>query len=275
MAETRGQIPFVKYDTDGRIDQDLPCLKCGYNLRTLLDDGTCPECGASIPEMAEIGWLFQYDRTWLRRLKWATIFIGIALVSCALYMSAILEITASRTDHTVHPFVILGLYVAPITGLIGFWESTAPQRRGGLRQGRMRRVARWMVALGLAGLPLALLVEQLPQGLKALVISCSVACLGVGAWATITYAASVAAKIPAPRLAKQVHIVGWGLTLCLFSLGFAIAGSDPVWETVGVSTAAGLLLFSVWAIPLLVWCHRSLREAREISQRQAQGSGRW
>ena len=269
-------MPFVKYDAEGRFDQDLPCLKCSYNLRTLRDDAHCPECGASIPEMAKTGWLFQCDTAWLLRLGLATVSIGVAMVCCALYMSAILEITASRKDPEVHPFVMLGLYVAPIAGLIGFWEGTAPQRRGGFLQGRMRRLARWTVALGLVCLLLALLVTGLPRGLKVLVVSFSVACLGVGAWATITYAASLAAKIPAPRLAKQVRVVGWGLTACFFSLGFAIAGSDPAWETIGVGTAAVLLLFSVWTLPLLVWYGRRFREAAAMSwsRRRAQGSGR-
>ena len=32
---------------NGRIDKDLPCT-CGYNLRTLLPSGRCPECGKSV-----------------------------------------------------------------------------------------------------------------------------------------------------------------------------------------------------------------------------------
>ena len=80
MAESRGQIPFVAYDADGRLDQDLPCLKCGYNLRTLFDDGQCPECGASVHESARLAWLCQHDPAWLRRLARATIWIGIAMV---------------------------------------------------------------------------------------------------------------------------------------------------------------------------------------------------
>ena len=54
MSESRGQIPFVKYDADGRIDQDLPCLKCGYNLRTLFYDDECPECSTSVHEAARL-----------------------------------------------------------------------------------------------------------------------------------------------------------------------------------------------------------------------------
>jgi hypothetical protein len=30
------------------IGDDVPCMKCGYNLRTLAADGKCPECGANV-----------------------------------------------------------------------------------------------------------------------------------------------------------------------------------------------------------------------------------
>jgi hypothetical protein len=38
--------PFV----DPLIDEDMPCIKCGYNLRGLQDQGQCPECGTKIAE---------------------------------------------------------------------------------------------------------------------------------------------------------------------------------------------------------------------------------
>src|SRR5438270_9729381 len=47
------------------IECDLPCIECGYNLRTRRADQVCPECGADVltsvlctsrkfPELAEI-----------------------------------------------------------------------------------------------------------------------------------------------------------------------------------------------------------------------------
>jgi len=33
---------------DSRIDLDLRCVECGYNLRTARKDGVCPECGGSV-----------------------------------------------------------------------------------------------------------------------------------------------------------------------------------------------------------------------------------
>ena len=39
----------VRLDDDGRIlEDDLTCLHCGYNLRGLLPEGDCPECGTAV-----------------------------------------------------------------------------------------------------------------------------------------------------------------------------------------------------------------------------------
>lgn len=35
-------------DAQDALAQDVPCLRCGYNLRGLNVDGQCPECGARI-----------------------------------------------------------------------------------------------------------------------------------------------------------------------------------------------------------------------------------
>ncbi len=41
------------FDADGAIDQDYYCFACGYNLRTLHAEATCPECGQSVAQTVE------------------------------------------------------------------------------------------------------------------------------------------------------------------------------------------------------------------------------
>ena len=38
----------VKVDEKGRVSSDLVCPNCRYNLRGLLRDGACPECGIAV-----------------------------------------------------------------------------------------------------------------------------------------------------------------------------------------------------------------------------------
>ncbi len=45
------EIRSVIVDEKGRVASDLVCPSCGHNLRGLLPDGDCPECGLFI-EMA-------------------------------------------------------------------------------------------------------------------------------------------------------------------------------------------------------------------------------
>lgn len=40
---------------ESAIDRDLPCVRCGYNLRTLALDGLCPECGTRVALTITLG----------------------------------------------------------------------------------------------------------------------------------------------------------------------------------------------------------------------------
>lgn len=59
------------------IDADVPCMRCGYNLRTLPRDGACPECGTSITETlrhhvirdSELGRLRLLGDPWLQAMR--------------------------------------------------------------------------------------------------------------------------------------------------------------------------------------------------------------
>jgi hypothetical protein len=69
MSSTRAhRASRIRLDDDGRIAQDISCLECDYNLRTLRLDGVCPECGTDV-RRAILGDLLYYaDAAWVRRL---------------------------------------------------------------------------------------------------------------------------------------------------------------------------------------------------------------
>ena len=290
MTESRGRIPYVAYDADGRIDQDLPCLKCGYNLRSLSDEGACPECGAGLEMSARLAWLCQHDPRWLRRLVRATVWIGVAMVCFALYLSLYLLIWTFRWPLPVEVgyFVRAAIISGAITGLLGFWVVTTPHRGTSTRERRGRRIARWTMAAGLGALLLGLALGQLrqPLGLLSLYFPSSTLCLGVAAWATLNYAAALAAKVPAPRLIKLVRFGAWGFALCFAAyavsglmgvaarLAAASMGMRTTTYRIAFVTFSLLLLLSVFTFPLLFWYRRRFREARALSEQTARGSPR-
>lgn len=56
---------------------DLPCIGCGYNLRTLPDDGRCPECNRPVrSSLAEPIW-----RGSSRELRWTRFGVGLWLIA--------------------------------------------------------------------------------------------------------------------------------------------------------------------------------------------------
>lgn len=77
MDDATGGLDRIRLDAEGRIDIDLPCIDCGYNLRTRLPEGTCPECGNPVLPSTAPHLLHFADPAWLRRLIWG--------VGCVIY----------------------------------------------------------------------------------------------------------------------------------------------------------------------------------------------
>lgn len=63
-----GRFSDIAFDERGYIAADVICIGCGYNLRGLLPDGRCPECGApvSISFRGDVSWA---DPRWLRGVQ--------------------------------------------------------------------------------------------------------------------------------------------------------------------------------------------------------------
>lgn len=63
--------------TASLLHNDLPCVKCRYNLRTLPINGNCPECGHAVADSlraeqlrrTELGGLRNYDPAWLKAME--------------------------------------------------------------------------------------------------------------------------------------------------------------------------------------------------------------
>src|SRR5262249_4094272 len=67
----------VIVDARGCVAEDIPCLRCSYNLRGLSPDRACPECGEPLANSVPRG----IDPRWLRLVSLGFAFLGAACLA--------------------------------------------------------------------------------------------------------------------------------------------------------------------------------------------------
>jgi hypothetical protein len=143
-----------------RLDVDLACRSCGYDLRGVAVDGRCPECGtpalASVLDRADhaAARLPPLDRPWLA---------GAALATCVASLSAgtMLHFAIDLAGHPGRDATLRSVAAGcAITSLV---SGLAMAGRFGSRHRRARRV----FAIALAGWTAAVLAERLQPSLPA------------------------------------------------------------------------------------------------------------
>ena len=172
-AAKRSQSPTADREepdeSDGaverRVEDDLPCVGCGYNLRTLLSDGNCPECGLGVRRSLLGDLLPQADEAWLFRIcrGQALTYAGcLALVSFLFIPIIVTSLPATLSS--VAPLqwlftttLVVLLAAAPMMLVVGVFMVTLPDPRTSLTEQplALRRIARWavVVLLVFGGLP--------------------------------------------------------------------------------------------------------------------------
>src|SRR3954464_10073122 len=118
---TESMVPAVQAEVTG----DVPCRKCGYNLKGLLVAGRCPECGTPIG-LSVSGDLLRYsDPGWLEGLrKGVSLFIwGIVAVIAGSIVTAIMG-QGNATLGGVIGLAAQGLMLS------GWWLMTQPDPSG-------------------------------------------------------------------------------------------------------------------------------------------------
>lgn len=233
-------------DAAGRVAVNAPCVHCGYNLRTLLADGLCPECAQPVRRSLYGQFLHFAAPPWIkglaRGLLLLLIALGVGVVGGPL-LFALLDFsylvtgatmgpgplpTAARHISLVRFLVYLPALALAMAGVLLFTRRDPGfgDRPEGLTA---RRVAR----LGAFLLPLPI-VALLLTGLLAAVLMPTMFAPGAFAWymiigavstligltvyvvtllALLRHLSALLSRIPRPGLARFARVEFWGLGL--------------------------------------------------------------
>ncbi|MBI1335346.1 MAG: hypothetical protein GC164_00115 [Phycisphaera sp.] len=153
------QHATLPMDTDNRLTVDLPCVGCGYSLRSRLTTDACPECGQPVTVSMQSRWFLHAPQRWINRVRngWALTILAplLAMLSvCACWLTAIFWFfmrAGGGEDGMVYAFVIWLLFLQLLLA-IGITKSTSSRGDLGPSTGwaRLQRtVVLAMVWLGL------------------------------------------------------------------------------------------------------------------------------
>ena len=232
------------------IQEDTPCLACGYNLRGLSSDWRCPECGTAIGRSLHGNLLRFAQPQYVRKLA-----RGVTLILWGILVSILVAIAGFMWRVQAAPQVMANLMalLGGLVGLVGTWMVTAPDpgRLDEAWEFNARRLIRLTLLIGLgthvvnalgaafvrsspasagAGIPLSVLAFLL--GVVSL----------VGQVAQFVYFRKLALRIPDDRLARDTRALMWGFVVFF---GAAIVGG---------LLSGGLAAFRLTSLPLAILC---------------------
>lgn len=252
-------------------DSDVPCVRCGYNLRGLQPEGHCPECGAAIEpsvaaevtrrsvererarrrcveplEAASPGWLLTLQRgcelCLLGVLGLATLGLpAAALLQAAASGSAAFE-TAAAWLLRAALLTWIGLYG------VGVWLLTTPGANEANQPNGARFLARSCTVLALGGCIGIVVVKPiyLGPGMPTATFATLMPCgpFGIIAWCALAaHIARLARRARDIRLAVLAKVLawtyglGWGLGSCVASVLLSDAVSWTIMATLVVTAA--------------------------------------
>lgn len=148
------------------IDSDLPCTRCSYNLRGLMNNGKCPECGTpiNVPQPARFALLAEAPLADIRKLA-SGLWLGVACIPAApvaILFASGLAVQAGRppwSGVTVAVLFVSLMWLAAVWRMMPVLETPEAVKYGFTPGSRLRHVARWSQV----GWPVAIvLIEVAP-----------------------------------------------------------------------------------------------------------------
>lgn len=248
--------PGLPLTPDGRIDADLLCTECSYNLRTLTLDASCPECGTTVVISARRDRLIDAPERFRTSL-----FDGARLLKLSVVCA--------------FPLIYPGIALS----CLAVWFLTRPQQdriEPAFDRG-YRVAARWLAVMGgvaVSVLAFGALVAMMGSTRQKvfgswtyndlpvfdLFFLVSHAIYVVGMLAVWRYLRILALRVPQPQLDHAFHRLGsaWLLTvlmiagLCCATFGLNRIGVLPGVTEAPLVTTAITLVFMIALIALWV-----------------------
>ncbi|MCB9854110.1 MAG: hypothetical protein H6818_00370 [Phycisphaerales bacterium] len=242
---------------------DLPCRRCGYNLRTLAEEGHCPECGAPVQHSTRDHILHLAAPDWIRRVSWGLQMILIAAIAnCFLYPSVGCFSTIS-----VGLWQAMVVVVAAVDCRGAWWlterEATLAEDR---RLDAARKEVRIATAIVLLCMILLLVFRFLSGALRsnfeslAITVALISQIANLGNWlARLRTFALLARRIPGERISRQLNTIRIGLLIYVTLLVIGMVGAfvsafggmrgiQVLLVFVVLPGAVGLIIFVIWTI---------------------------
>ncbi|MCH8251137.1 MAG: hypothetical protein IID36_01655 [Planctomycetes bacterium] len=216
------------------LTDDYPCAHCGYNLRGLSPEGSCPECATPVAQSLRGDLLEHADREWLERLRFGTTLllwhIGLSIVG-GIVVGVLVGIGMPPVLQSVLLF---------FGGAIGLWGSfmiTTQEPRISLTEDPVtwRKVIRVCAAAAWIGEMVKQIELTGALGGVIVAVAAGLSLAGVVAlFGELLYLRRFALRVPNPRLARSTKTVMWGLSA---SMTVLIAGGILLVIVAGGTTA--------------------------------------
>lgn len=248
---------------DGCVNEDIPCIHCGYNLRTLHREALCPECSTPVGRSLRGDFLQYSDPDWVQRVAG-----GATWLAASLLLGLVLG-AAGFVVHDVIPRT-LSAALGGLASFIAYWLLTAPEPRiAGRSDDRARLTARICAVIKITLVVLGLPPDQsrnLAMGLGVLSGLVTI----VQLFAVFIYLRRLAVRIPDLRLARSTVIVMWGFagtaSVMFVMTVLTMLISIPFGSALFIGLLGGVVVFAIWNVVLLLQYRRALRKAAARSR---------
>ncbi|MEM9416027.1 MAG: hypothetical protein AAGA29_11215 [Planctomycetota bacterium] len=268
-------------DDGGRVRLDVACRSCGYNLRGIAGDGTCPECGQDVEDSLLDDRPEHSNPKWLNRTALGANLFGVAAL-LAIGIILMLIATAILADNTRHSQLVM-LFVIALWGLVAttgiitlaaLWLITSkdPTRHNNKRE----TVTRWTARLCLTGfVPLILILLLVNRPLinpgilgrvfNIMSIVIPLLTLSTGLIALMLYLQTLATRMTDWNLARSITTLCYGIGGCTAMFLLSLALAAPLGEVVlfcGCCTAILSAMLGLWMLLLIECVRQDLNAAR-------------